>query len=86
MEIDNAILQLENAFNTVDLSENQTVLARLIYNQEEKKHKEGLISMNDLLMAQNELIQNQQVYLQSIAQFLAADLKLKFITNNISNN
>ncbi len=84
VEIDNSILKLENAFKNVELSEKQTALAQTIYNQEEKKHHEGLVSLNDLLMAQNELIQNKQSYLQSIAQFLAADLELKNLTNNIS--
>lgn len=86
VEIENAVLQLENAFNNVTLSEQQVDLAQSIYEQEEKKHKQGLISLNDLMIAQNELIQNQQNYLQSIAEFLAADLELKKLTNNISNN
>lgn len=86
VEIENAVLQLENAFNNVTLSEQQVDLAQSIYEQEEKKHKQGLISVNDLMIAQNELIQNQQNYLQSIAEFLAADLELKKLTNNISNN
>ncbi len=85
VEIANAILKLENAFNNVELSEQQIELAQSIYIQEEKKHKEGLISINDLLIAQNELIQNQQNYLQRIAEFLASDLVLKKLTNNISN-
>ena len=80
------VLQLENAFNNVTLSEQQVDLAQSIYEQEEKKHKQGLISVNDLMIVQNELIQNQQNYLQSIAEFLAADLELKKLTNNISNN
>lgn len=86
VEIKNAVLRLENAFNNVTLSEQQVDLAQSIYEQEEKKHKQGLISVNDLMVAQNELIQNQQNYLQSIAEFLAADLELKKLTNNISNN
>lgn len=86
VEIENAVLRLENAFNNVTLSEQQVDLAQSIYEQEEKKHKQGLISVNDLMIAQNELIQNQQNYLQSIAEFLAADLELKKLTNNISNN
>ncbi len=86
VEIENAVLRLENAFNNVTLSEQQVDLAQSICEQEEKKHKQGLLSVNDLMIAQNELIQNQQNYLQSIAEFLAADLELKKITNNISNN
>lgn len=85
VETENAVLRLENAFNNVTLSEQQVDLAQSIYEQEEKKHKQGLISVNDLMIAQNELIQNQQNYLQSIAEFLAVDLELKKITNNISN-
>ena len=86
VEIQNTLLRLENAFNNVTLSQQQVELAQSIYEQEEKKHKQGLISVNDLLLAQNELIQNQQNYLKSIAEFLAADLELKKVTNNISNN
>lgn len=86
VEIENAVLLLANAFNNVTLSEQQVDLAQSIYEQEEKKHKQGLVSVNDLMIAQNELIQNQQNYLQSIAEFLAADLELKKLTNNISNN
>jgi outer membrane protein TolC len=85
LEIQNAILELENAFSNVELNDQQVELAQLIYTQEESKLHEGLISINDLLFAQNELLQNQQNYLMSVAQFLAADLHLKYITNNISN-
>lgn len=84
LEITNAVLDLGNAYDKVDLSEQHVELAQSIYQQEEKKHREGLISINDLLMSQNELIQNQQNYLQSIADFLAADLQVKKLTNNIS--
>lgn len=51
----------------------------------EKKNQQGLISLNDLFWAQNELIGQQQNYLQSIADLLKADLELKKITNNLSN-
>jgi len=81
--VENAVLRLENAFQNVTLSEQHVDLAQSIYTQEEKKYKEGLISINDLLMAQNELIQNKQNNLQRIAEFLAADLEFKKITNNI---
>lgn len=81
--VENAVLRLENALQNVTLSEQQVDLAQSIYIQEEKKYKEGLISLNDLLMAQNELIQNKQNNLQRIAEFLAANLELKKITNNI---
>ena len=84
LEITNAVLDLGNAYDKVELSEQHVELAQSIYQQEEKKHREGLISINDLLMSQNELIQNQQNYLQSIADFLAADLQVKKLTNNIS--
>lgn len=85
VEIENAVLRLENAFSNVTLAEQHVELAQSIYEQEEKKHKQGLISVNDLMIAQNELIQNQQSYLQSIAEYLAVDLELKKLTNNISN-
>jgi OMF family outer membrane factor len=86
LEIDNAVLKLENAFKSVELSDKQTELAHSIYQQELEKHAEGLVSINDLLIAQNELVQNQQNYLQQIALFLAADLELRNLTNNLSNN
>lgn len=85
-QISNALIKLENAFKNIQLNEKQLDLAQLIYEQEVMKNKEGLVSINDLLFAQNELIQYQQNYLQSIAQFLATDLELKNLTNNISNN
>lgn len=83
-EIDNTVLKLNNASENVYLSESQVKLAQLIYEQETNKHKAGLISINDVFIAQNELIQQQQNYLQNIAQYLAADLELKKLTNNIS--
>lgn len=85
VDIQNAILRLENAFNIIALNEQNVNLARSIYEQEEKKNQQGLISVNDLLIAQNDLIQNQQNYIQCIADFLAADLELKKLTNNLTN-
>jgi OMF family outer membrane factor len=86
VEITNTLLQIENAYENVELNEKQIQIAQAIYAQEVQKHKSGLLSINDLLIAQNEVIQNQQNYLQSIADFLSIDLELKRITNNISNN
>lgn len=85
IEIENAILRIENDYQKVTLCKNQVALAKSIYEQEEKKNQQGLISLNDLLWAQNELIGQQQNYLQSIADLLKADLELKKITNNLSN-
>ena len=86
LAINNAVLSLYNAYENVTLNETQLDLSETIYKQELKKHQQGVVSINDVLMAQNELIQNQQSYLQSIAQFLAADLMLKKLTNNIPKN
>jgi OMF family outer membrane factor len=81
MQVENALLQLKNDFAKITLSEDQMHLARAIYQQEEKKQLEGLASVNDLLIAQNEWITSRQTLLQSIAAYLATDLELKKLTN-----
>ncbi|MFD1550777.1 TolC family protein [Putridiphycobacter roseus] len=86
LAIKNAVLTMNNAFQNVALNEAQMNLAATIYAQEVKKHEQGVTAVNDLLLAQNEWVQQQQNYVQSIAQFLAADLSLKKLTNNIPNN
>ncbi|MCB0733251.1 MAG: TolC family protein [Bacteroidetes bacterium] len=85
VELHNAILRLRHAYMSVELSEQQINLAQSIYTKEQDKFSEGIISLNDLLIAQNELMQAHQDYLLSLANFLAADLELKKLTNNISN-
>lgn len=85
VELQNAILRLRHAYMSVELSEQQINLAQSIYTKEQDKFSEGIISLNDLLIAQNELMQAHQDYLLSLANFLAADLELKKLTNNISN-
>jgi outer membrane protein TolC len=86
IEIENATLKLNNASKNIDLSESQVKLAQIIYEQEISKHKAGLAAINDVFIAQNDIIQHQQNHLQNIAEYLAADLELKKLTNNILNN
>lgn len=86
LAIENAINELKNAFSLLQLSIDQLDLSWVIYNNEREKHLEGLTSLNEVLFAQNEVIRTEQQYLQSLSDCLAADLQLKKLTNNISNN
>ncbi len=81
--IKNADLKIEIARKTVETSQSQIDFARSIYDKTIAQQKQGLASINDVLMADNTLRQAQQDYISSIIEYLKADLELKKLSGNI---
>ncbi|HIP26350.1 MAG TPA: TolC family protein, partial [Flavobacteriaceae bacterium] len=85
IEITNTKLQIDVAQATIINSKAQIDLAQKVYNSVLLQHKEDIVSLTDVLMADNNLRQEQQNYLTAIIDYLKADITLKKLTGNILN-
>ena len=74
------IISQKNIENTAG----QIELATNVYQQLVLQQKEGIATLTDVLMADNDLRQVQQMYLSMVVDYLKADLELKKLTGNIS--
>jgi len=83
IEIDNTKLQIGVAQATIKNTKEQIDIAQKVYDSVLLQQKQGLVSLTDVLMADNNLRQAQQSYLQAVIDYLKADLKLKKLTGNI---
>jgi len=83
IEINNTKLQIGVAQATIKTTEDQISLAQKIYDSVLLQQKEGLTSLTDVLIADNNLRQAQQSYLAAIIDYLKADLELKKLTGNL---
>jgi len=72
-------ISLQNILNT----QAQIALAQSVYDNTLLQHKQDVASLNDVLMADNNLRQAQQNYLQAVIAYLKADLELKKLTGNV---
>lgn len=86
VQVINARQQREVALKSIETSLSQTKLANDIYDQTVLQQKEGIATINDVLMADNSLREAQQKYLSAIVEYLKADLELKKSSGNILNN
>lgn len=85
LEVINARNQKTVAQHSVQTTRSQTRLAQSIYNQTLLLQKQGLSSLTDLLLADNNLQEAQQKHLAAMVDYLKADLDLKMVTGNILN-
>src|SRR5690554_4350470 len=83
VNIENAIKEKDNAYRSMEIVEEQLKLAQLIYDQTILQHREGLVSLTDVIMAENEVNKAQMEYLATIIEYLKADLKLKKESGNL---
>ncbi|NEN22268.1 TolC family protein [Cryomorpha ignava] len=86
MQLENAINQKMVAQEAIENTDSQVSLAKNIYEQTILQHREGTANLSDVLLADNELRSAQQDYLSAIIEYLKADLDLKKITGNFSQN
>ena len=84
MQIENAMSQRYTAQKSIVLTEKQIQQAQSIYDQTIMQQKEGVASLNDVIIADNALREVQQSYLSAIVDYLKADLELKKLTGNLS--
>jgi OMF family outer membrane factor len=83
VNIENALKEKDNAYRSMKLVEEQLKLAELIYDQTILQHQEGIVSLTDVIMAENEVNKAQMEYLATIIEYLKADLKLKKESGNL---
>lgn len=81
--IKHAKLQRNIAQATIKSSELEIELAKIIYAQTVLQLKSDLASLTDVLLADNALRSAEQNYLNSLVDYLKADLELKKITGNL---
>jgi OMF family outer membrane factor len=84
MQIANALNQRNTAQKSIALIEMQINQAQTIYKQTILQQKEGVASLNDVLVADNALREVQQSYISAVVDYLKADLELKKLTGNLS--
>lgn len=83
VNIENALKEKDNANRTMEIVEEQLRLAELIYDQTILQHNEGIVSLTDVIMSENEVNKAQMEYLATIIEYLKADLKLKKESGNL---
>ncbi|MEO9210572.1 MAG: TolC family protein [Ginsengibacter sp.] len=83
MQIANALNQRNTAQKSIALIEMQINQAQTIYKQTILQQKEGVASLNDVLVADNALREVQQSYISAVVDYLKADLELKKLTGNL---
>lgn len=86
VQVINARQQRAVAMQSIETTLSQTKLAQDIYEQTVLQQKEGIATINDVLLADNSLRDAQQKYLSAIVEYLKADLELKKSTGNILKN
>ena len=84
MQIQNVKMQLLVAIKSVKTSEEQIQLAQLIYDQTLLQNQEGTANITDIILADNSLREAQQNNLNSIIEYMKANLELKKLTGNLS--
>ena len=84
MQIQNVKVQLLVAIKSVKTSEEQIQLAQLIYDQTLLQNQEGTANITDIILADNSLREAQQTNLNSIIEYMKANLELKKLTGNLS--
>jgi len=83
IQISGAKRQVSITQQTIANTKAQIALAQSVYDNTLLQHKQDVASLNDVLMADNNLRQSQQNYLQAVISYLKADLELKKLTGNV---
>lgn len=78
----NAIRQRKQAYQTVENAKKQIQLATTLYDQVLLQHRQGLASLNDVLMSDNSLREAEQTYVNAVIEYLKSDIELKRLTGN----
>lgn len=86
MLIENAKRTKITAQQTVENTLSQIKLSQTVYEQTILQQKQGTANLTDILLADNSLRESQQNYLSAVIDYLKANLELKKLTGNFSNN
>lgn len=82
MLIENTRLQRIAARRSITTATLQISLAKEIYDQTIAQQKQGTAGLTDVLLADDALREAQQGYLNSVIEYMKADLELKRLTGN----
>ncbi|NUQ22732.1 MAG: TolC family protein [Saprospiraceae bacterium] len=83
--IANAILQKNTAKGNIPTAQQQITLATSVYQQTLIQQTQGTATITDVLLADNALREAQTNYLNTLIEFLKADLELKKASGSIKN-
>lgn len=83
IQIANAEMQKQSSFLNIETTTQQVELAQNIYNNSILQQKQGIVSLSEILLADNALREAQQSNLSAIIEYLKADLELKKLTGNL---
>ncbi len=83
MTAENAKKQVEIQINSLMIAKEQLALSENIYKQVEASFKEGIVSSNDIIKAENDLNQSQTNVISSYVQLRQAELDLLKSTGNL---
>jgi OMF family outer membrane factor len=84
IQIENARKQRETALKNISNSSLQLKIARSVYKQTVLQQEQGLANITDVLMADGNVKEAQQNYINAVVSYLKADLELKKLTGNIN--
>lgn len=81
----NALLQIQVAKNQLQTSQQQILLAESVYQRTLLQQQEGLVSLTEVLLADNALRDAQQDYINTMVEYLKANLDIKKTSGNLLN-
>lgn len=85
MQVENARMLRNVARKSAETGLMQIRLAQIIYDQNVMQQKEGTAGLTDVLLADNSLREAQQSYLNTVVDYLKADLEYKKLSGNIKS-
>jgi OMF family outer membrane factor len=86
IKIENAKSRCEVALKNIINTKTQIKLAESVYKNTVMQQKQGLATVTDILMADSNLKEAQQNYINAVINYLKADLDLKKLTGNIDKS
>lgn len=85
LQVANAILQRNTAQANIPTAQQQIELAKSVYQQTLAQQQQGTATITDILMADNDLRGAQNLYLNTLVEYLKADLELKKASSSLKN-
>ena len=85
LQVANAILQRNTAQANIPTARQQIALANSVYRQTLVQQQQGTATITDILMADNDLRGAQNQYLNTLVEYLKADLELKKASSSLKN-
>lgn len=85
LQVANAILQRSTAQTNIPAAQQQIALAKSVYQQTMAQQQQGTATITDILLADNAMREAQTHYLNTIIEYLKAELELKKASGSLKN-